>query len=111
MPEAGHVFPARGPAPFQHAGDGLGQGGGFRRDLVKQLHALLARAARDVVKHVDGQDHGTVDAGPPVIAMREIAMDGACGPGSTPATSAASSRRAWPGAGNSPRVISQTICG
>ena len=48
---------------------------------------------------------------PQVTAMREIAIDGACGPWSTAATSAASSRRACSRVGSSPRSISHTICG
>ena len=48
---------------------------------------------------------------PQVTAMREIAIDGACGPWSTAATSAASSKRACSGDGSSPRSISQIISG
>ncbi len=48
---------------------------------------------------------------PQVTAMRAIAIDGACGPWSTPGTSAASSRLAWSRVGNSPRSISQIISG
>ena len=47
---------------------------------------------------------------PQVAAMRAMAMLGAWGPWSTAATSAASSRRASPSLGSSPRVISQIIC-
>lgn len=48
---------------------------------------------------------------PQVTDIRLIAMDGACGPWSTEATSAASSRPAWSALGRSPRSISQIICG
>jgi hypothetical protein len=44
---------------------------------------------------------------PQVAAMRATAIDGACGPWSTDATSAASSSRSWPGVGSSPRSSSQ----
>ena len=47
---------------------------------------------------------------PQVTAIRAIAIDGACGPWSTAATSAASSSRASAGVGTSPRSISHTIC-
>jgi hypothetical protein len=46
---------------------------------------------------------------PQVIAMRAIAIVGACGPWSTPATSTAPSSVAWGLDGTSPRVISQII--
>jgi len=46
---------------------------------------------------------------PQVVAIRAIAMDGACGPWSTDATSAASSRAACPGGGVSPRTMSQIM--
>ena len=48
---------------------------------------------------------------PQVTAMRAIAIDGACGPWSTAATSAASSRRDCAGSGTSPRSISQIMSG
>ena len=48
---------------------------------------------------------------PQVTAMRAIAIDGACGPWSTAATSAASSSSACACVGSSPRSISQIICG
>ena len=46
---------------------------------------------------------------PHVAAMRAMAMLGAWGPWSTAAISAASSSRASPADGSSPRVISQII--
>ena len=46
---------------------------------------------------------------PQVTPMREMAIEGACGPWSTPGTSAASSRAAWPRVGSSPRSISQIM--
>ena len=49
--------------------------------------------------------------GPQVAAMREIAMEGACGPWSTPATRAASSRAACGFVGSSPMSMSQIIWG
>ena len=48
---------------------------------------------------------------PQVTAMREIAIDGACGPWSTPGTSAASRSSACAAVGSSPRSISQIISG
>ena len=48
---------------------------------------------------------------PHVIAIREMAIDGACGPWSTADTRAASMSRAWGRVGNSPRNISQIISG
>ncbi len=48
---------------------------------------------------------------PQVTPMRAIAIDGACGPWSTAATSAASSSAACAGVGISPRSISHTISG
>ena len=46
---------------------------------------------------------------PQVTAIRAIAMDGACGPWSTDATSAASSRADCAREGSSPRSISQMV--
>ncbi|BBJ44240.1 hypothetical protein SSPO_069580 [Streptomyces antimycoticus] len=46
---------------------------------------------------------------PQVAAMRAAAIDGAWGPWSTAATSAASSSRPWVRVGNSPRGISQMV--
>ena len=47
---------------------------------------------------------------PQVTAIREIAIDGACGPWSTAATKAASSNFACARLGTSPLSISHTIC-
>jgi hypothetical protein len=46
---------------------------------------------------------------PQVTAIRATAIDGACGPWSTPATRAASSRAACATVGMSPRTMSQII--
>jgi len=46
---------------------------------------------------------------PQVAAIRAMAIDGACGPWSTEATSAASSSAACPGGGVSPRTINQIM--
>ena len=48
---------------------------------------------------------------PQLTAMRATAMEGAWGPWSTEATSAASSRLASAALGNSPRSISQMVAG
>ena len=48
---------------------------------------------------------------PQVMAMREMAIDGACGPWSTAATIAASSSLARSAVGNSLRNITQIISG
>ena len=48
---------------------------------------------------------------PQLTAMREIAIEGACGPWSTPATMAASSKADCSRAGSSPRSISQAMSG
>ena len=48
---------------------------------------------------------------PQVTAIRAIAIDGACGPWSTPGTIAASRRSDCPREGSSPRSISQIMSG
>jgi len=45
-----------------------------------------------VVQHVIADAIAPLTGNPQVTAIREIAMDGACGPWSTPGTMAASSR-------------------
>lgn len=89
--------------------DGLGRGQGLVRNLAEKLDGLFARAAVDIIEDIGRRGHCPVDADP--SGYRDIAMDGACGPWSTPATKAASRRLACAAFGKSPRVISQTICG
>jgi hypothetical protein len=64
-----------------------------------------------VVQHVDRVAIAPLSPSPQVTAMRAAAMEGACGPWSTAATSACSRSRACASEGMSPRVISQIICG
>ena len=65
----------------------------------------------NVIERIDGDAIAPLTGNPHVTAIREIEIDGACGPWSTPATSAASSSLARSAVGRSPRSISQTICG
>ena len=49
-------------------------------DLEVELHALLPRAAVDVVEDVDGRRHRVVHASAARHAIRAIAIEGAWGP-------------------------------
>ena len=112
MPEAGHVLLAGVATPPQHGASRSREVLDVCElcvDLEVELHALLARAAVDIVEDVDGRRHRAVDPAPQVTAIRAIAIEGAWGPWSTDATIAASSSAASARVGSSPRSISQIV--
>jgi hypothetical protein len=78
-------------------------------DFGEQLDALLSGAAVGVSEHVTPVATALLRPTPHVAAMRAAAIDGACGPWSTAATSAASRRVAWRGSGGVPRSMSQMM--
>ena len=80
-----------------------------RDDLVEQLDALLAGAAVESPSTLTPVATALLRPTPQVAAIRATAIDGACGPWSTAATSAASSSAPAPAVGRSPRSISQII--
>jgi hypothetical protein len=79
-------------------------------ELVRLLHANTNIPRDTQVSAVD-VDLAPLTGSPQVTAIREMAIDGACGPWSTPGTSAASSSSACSGVGSSPRSMSQIISG
>jgi hypothetical protein len=105
--KAGNVFPVFGAPEIQRTGQ-IARG----VDAVVQFDRLFPRAAMHIVQHVDRAAIALLSDAPQVTAMRAVAIDGACGPWSTAATSAASSSRACGRRRHrSPRSISQIIWG